>query len=93
MKRYHQFMLTGSLLASAAGFKLASLALGWATYHKSRYNLLEDERITSIMGLKSAPIVHRSIKSPNTWMDAMPDRCPLCDNAETCAECQPYRSK
>lgn len=86
-------MLTGSLLVSAVGFKLASVALGWATRHKTKINLLEDERITAIMGLKSAPIMHRSIKTPNSWVDAFPEECPVCGNSGVCPECNPYRGE
>jgi hypothetical protein len=94
---YHHYTMVASLLVSAAGFKLASTALGWATRHRAKFNLLEDERITAIMGLKRSPIVHRSIVSKNQWMDAMPEECPLCGDAGTCIECTvsttPYPEK
>ena len=97
MKTLHRYMLLAALMSSALSFKLASACLSWAQYHKSRYNLLEDERITAIIGLKSAPVVHRSIKSKNKWTDAEPETsslvCPLCGDKGYCDDCNPYRSR
>jgi hypothetical protein len=85
MKKFHHYMRIVALLASALAFKSASAALGWAMYHQRRFNLLEDERITAIMGLKPAPVVHRSIVSKNQWSE----ECPLCGAEEECGECHP----
>lgn len=97
MRTFHHYMLSAALIASALSFRLASACLSWAGYHKRRYNLLEDERITAIMGLNPAPVVHRSIISKNKWIDAEPDECPVCGSYETCLECRvshvPYPEK
>jgi hypothetical protein len=93
MRTLHRYMLVAALMSSALSFRLASACLSWAQYHKRRYNLLEDERITKIIGLKSAPVAHRSIVSKNKWTDAMPDKCPLCGDHGYCVECVPYRGR
>lgn len=96
MRTFHHYMRVAALLTSALAFKSASAALSWAQYHQRRYNLLEDEHITAIMGLKRSPVVHRSIVSKNQWIDAEPE-CPLCGDAGTCIECTvnttPYPEK
>lgn len=88
MRTFHHYMLGAALIASALSFKLASACLSWAGYHKKRYNLLEDERITAVMGLKSAPVAHRSVVSKNVWIEGEPEECYLCGRTEVCNDCK-----
>lgn len=89
MRTFHHYMLFAALIASALSFRLASACLSWAGYHKRRFNLLEDERITAIMGLERSPVVHRSIVSKNQWTEA----CPLCGEEGACEVCSTYPEK
>jgi len=88
MRTLHHYMLLTALMSSALSFKLASACLTWAQYHKGKYNLATDKAMNAYMGVKPAPVAHRTIQSPNTWLDAEPE-CPMCGNVADCDYCMP----
>ena len=85
---YHRFMLTTALLFAALSFRLGVVLMGVAVKHKSKMDLPipvfqprdRDEDIDWDLPPTS--------RSNVTWLDAMPEQCPLCGKAETCEECR-----